>query len=894
MGILQLWEVLKPAFSDRITIDKFAANFVSQHGRPPRLAIDASLFIVLSTLNEATVERIGTGYGDRTIRNFMAKILYLVALNISFVVVFDGKFKPDKRRNGTLDLTRQPDYDEELSFFLQQPSQYYAEGWPQVEAIKRILHDLKIDYLQSPGEGEAQCAFLQKFGIVDHVLSNDLDVFVFGATSILKNYSRFQEDLAGSPGKGNAPSPTSKYWVTPISMSRVQNTTGLTLPRLILLASLRGNDYSTGGTGMGIKNACSLALCGASYAPPTDKNPETDRFAKLPDFSEQLITCFVKPKSSSIVEQWKLILDKETRRQKLEQFYYDLNYTIAGRSKDIFGRRLNMDKELVIDEYYTLVFLFPFVNPELYKFLPQSLSFGELKAIENDVAIPHTAYELQPQQQMEVVKRLNSTVENETVFGTLHLLIIKNEGTTSISQLFERTTSISLFSPILDIPRNYNWNAKYIILKLISYSKVDDTYVSELVNISKPKTDDGIDLLMLRFDFHRLGKVFPDMIEVRRLELPAESTDDFADIEDVPSPSKSKSSSYIWIPRILVEAINKQLISDFERLEAKKKASPKKKAKYSPQKSTLDSFGLFTQKSKGPSDNADVEMFVTEPNTAVAAGKTMSVKRLPVKRRKSSKKELETGQKSLDIFFHKKPVNDNPFLESTEVPDLKLSASKEDVKQERQTLTNIPVLKPIASKLKIPSSSRPSTHESGSPVKRKSSSGNHNESPTKRVNLDDETSPFKIHSLNSDTSIPSLLQHEVSPLKRRNRGRLNEVVVIESDDDYLETSSLMEISPDQADSRLTSRKSKDILDDIFAGKSDKAKLFLDNYLNNEDVLTNLRTQTQELIGVATFTPTDDKKSDTIAKEKEKDYLQLLLEANQFSSGNEDSDNDSSN
>ena len=129
-----------------------------------------------------------------------------------------------------------------------------------MEQLKIELSNNKIEYVQAPGEGEAQCAYLQKLGIVDYVISQDVDALVFGARRVLRNFSRFAEDIGKSPPKSSDITARSSYYVTPVDMNKVEQT-GLTTSRLVFLASLRG-DYSVGAKKMGIVNAKNLALSG--------------------------------------------------------------------------------------------------------------------------------------------------------------------------------------------------------------------------------------------------------------------------------------------------------------------------------------------------------------------------------------------------------------------------------------------------------------------------------------------------------------------------------------------------------------------------------------------------------------------------------------------------------
>lgn len=44
----------------------------------------------------------------------------------------------------------------------------------------------KIYDVQAPGEAEAELAYLNRMGIIDAVLSDDVDNFLFGATMVIR------------------------------------------------------------------------------------------------------------------------------------------------------------------------------------------------------------------------------------------------------------------------------------------------------------------------------------------------------------------------------------------------------------------------------------------------------------------------------------------------------------------------------------------------------------------------------------------------------------------------------------------------------------------------------------------------------------------------------------
>jgi XPG I-region len=49
--------------------------------------------------------------------------------------------------------------------------------------------------LQAPGEAEAELAYLNRLEIIDAVLSDDVDNFLFGATLVMRKYEPLHSQL---------------------------------------------------------------------------------------------------------------------------------------------------------------------------------------------------------------------------------------------------------------------------------------------------------------------------------------------------------------------------------------------------------------------------------------------------------------------------------------------------------------------------------------------------------------------------------------------------------------------------------------------------------------------------------------------------------------------------
>jgi len=103
-----------------------------------------------------------------------------------------------------------------------------------------MLRLFGIPYIEAPYEAEAQCAWLNEVGLVDGVVTEDSDAFLFGALNVYRNM--FNKN---------------KY-VERYEMKQVEEEMGMTRSKLIRLALLLGSDYTDGVRGVGIVNAAEI------------------------------------------------------------------------------------------------------------------------------------------------------------------------------------------------------------------------------------------------------------------------------------------------------------------------------------------------------------------------------------------------------------------------------------------------------------------------------------------------------------------------------------------------------------------------------------------------------------------------------------------------------------
>lgn len=102
-----------------------------------------------------------------------------------------------------------------------------------VEETKDLLSLFGIPYVVSPMEAEAQCAILEQLNLVKGIITEDSDVWLFGAKTVYKNFYN-----------------QSKF-VIKYTLKEIQTKLKLTRENLICLAMLTGSDYTDGIKGVG-------------------------------------------------------------------------------------------------------------------------------------------------------------------------------------------------------------------------------------------------------------------------------------------------------------------------------------------------------------------------------------------------------------------------------------------------------------------------------------------------------------------------------------------------------------------------------------------------------------------------------------------------------------------
>lgn len=104
------------------------------------------------------------------------------------------------------------------------------------EDILQLLSIFGIPWVEAPAEAEAQCATLEELLLVDGVVTEDSDAFVFGAKNVYKNL--FDD----------------KKYVEVYRSQEAEKVLGVCRNEYIALAMMLGGDYTSGIKGVGIVN----------------------------------------------------------------------------------------------------------------------------------------------------------------------------------------------------------------------------------------------------------------------------------------------------------------------------------------------------------------------------------------------------------------------------------------------------------------------------------------------------------------------------------------------------------------------------------------------------------------------------------------------------------------
>jgi Holliday junction resolvase YEN1 len=266
-------------------IAEVSAAFLKRKQRSFRIAVDESCWR-RSNLTEKQVESIREGKSSKSSvdvetpmltfllllvhgshsnpaeRNSLYHIVSLLGLGIELYFVFDGNQRPAKRGKASLPVPES-----------------------EVRLTKEMLDRLSVPWHEAPGEAEAECAAMEKYGLVDAIWTNDSDAFMFGSEILIR-------PLYIKEGREKSKEKFVTYTLTDVKTKFP----GLDREGFVLLATLSGGDYEQSGLkNVGPKKVVEILRCENGLSKALCEASESD----LPAWRQRLAEYF-KGKGSNI------------------------------------------------------------------------------------------------------------------------------------------------------------------------------------------------------------------------------------------------------------------------------------------------------------------------------------------------------------------------------------------------------------------------------------------------------------------------------------------------------------------------------------------------------------------------------------------------------------------
>ncbi|KAF8691865.1 hypothetical protein AX14_002730, partial [Amanita brunnescens Koide BX004] len=237
MGVPGLWKVLNPAAETRsMTELAVAEGFVAnpQGHRGFRIGVDASIWFFQAEY--------GCEGENPVLRTLFFRCATLMRTTFLPLFVFDGPKCPDFKRGKKINKT----------------------SHKLIPGMKAIIEAFGFEWRMAPAEAEAELAYLNRAGMIDAVLSDDVDNFLFGAATVIRNISN---NLSGNRANPilNSQGRDDKNHTRLYRASKIVSHPSISLTRggLILIGLLSGGDYAQAGLPRcGITTAHALASCG--------------------------------------------------------------------------------------------------------------------------------------------------------------------------------------------------------------------------------------------------------------------------------------------------------------------------------------------------------------------------------------------------------------------------------------------------------------------------------------------------------------------------------------------------------------------------------------------------------------------------------------------------------
>lgn len=230
-----------------------------------RVAVDAfnTLYQFLTIIRQPDGTPLMDGQGRITshLSGLFYRTCNLLEAGVRPCFVFDGEPSDLKKKTiaeraqakmaaeEAMKAAREAGRVEEAAMLAQRTARLTKE---MVGESKRLLELMGVPWVQAPGEGEAQCAFMAGEGLADAAASQDYDTLLFGAPVLVRNLT--------IAGRRKVASRNIYTEVLPEKILLQQNLSklGISREKLVWIGLLAGTDFNKGIHGIGAKKALKL------------------------------------------------------------------------------------------------------------------------------------------------------------------------------------------------------------------------------------------------------------------------------------------------------------------------------------------------------------------------------------------------------------------------------------------------------------------------------------------------------------------------------------------------------------------------------------------------------------------------------------------------------------
>ncbi|KZP34244.1 hypothetical protein FIBSPDRAFT_809332 [Athelia psychrophila] len=236
MGVPGLWEIINKAGKSRSFTHLAVTDGFEKNGSDRRaycVGIDASIWCYSN----------GKDIGENAaLRTLFFRVAQLAKLPILPLFIFDGRERPKVKRGSKMGK---------------------AGSHNLTPAFKNVLEGFGFEWREAKGEAEAELAHLNRIGVVDAIMTDDADTFLFGAHTVIKNVSKKLSGNKANPALDlNGKVSACHVMVYTADDIRSHPEVNLTQGGMILIGLLAGGDYSEGVLNCGKDIAYGLARCG--------------------------------------------------------------------------------------------------------------------------------------------------------------------------------------------------------------------------------------------------------------------------------------------------------------------------------------------------------------------------------------------------------------------------------------------------------------------------------------------------------------------------------------------------------------------------------------------------------------------------------------------------------